>query len=108
MSKHYFALSKSSKKNKKYTITTPQGVKIHFGDDRYEDYTMHKNFRRKILYLARHKPGQNWNDVNTAGFWARWLLWNQKSLIDSLMDTEKRFGIKIKYDIPDEFLGLSF
>ena len=44
-------LEKSSRKNKKYKVTLPDGKTVNFGDDRYEDYTMHKDIKRKDLYL---------------------------------------------------------
>ena len=51
------------------------GRTIHFGAKGYEDYTTHKDPERKARYLARHS-GEDWSEagVNTAGFWAGWLL----------------------------------
>ena len=67
------------------------GRTIHFGDAKYEDYTTHKDPKRKANYLARHS-GEDWTDPKTAGFWARWLLWNKPSLVASVRDLEQRFG----------------
>ena len=40
--------------------------------------------------------GENWNNpYSGAGFFSRWLLWNQKTLPASIKDTNSRFGIKI-------------
>ena len=69
------------------------GRTIHFGATGYQDFTTHKDPKRKTNYLARHS-NENWNDPKTAGFWAKWLLWNQRSLADSIRDTERRFNIK--------------
>jgi len=90
-----YILEKSNRKNKKYMITTPEGKKIHFGDNRYQDFTMHKNEERKQLYINRHQVRENWTDKNTAGFWSRWLLWNQPTITESIVDIEKRFKITI-------------
>ena len=66
------------------------GHTIHFGAKGYEDFTTHKDTKRKANYLARHS-NENWNDPMTAGFWARWLLWNKPSLKASVDDVNKRF-----------------
>jgi len=73
------------------------GHHVDFGAVGYEDYTIHKNPERKNLYIQRHKKRENWNDPMTAGFWSRWILWNEPSLINSIKNTEKRFKLKIKY-----------
>ena len=33
----------STHKNKKWSIKTPSGKIVHFGDTRYQDYTQHKD-----------------------------------------------------------------
>ena len=45
----------STKKEKKYMITTPNGRVVHFGQMGYEDYTKHKNKSRRKNYLNRSK-----------------------------------------------------
>ena len=69
----------------------------HFSSDHYENYTDHGNDKQKASYLARHKANENWTKtgIHTPGFWSRWLLWNQTSLVKSARDIEKRFGLKI-------------
>jgi hypothetical protein len=66
---------------------------VHFGAAGYEDFTMHKDEARKKNYIQRHKPNQDWtrSGVDTAGFYARWLLWNKPSLQESLRDMNNRF-----------------
>jgi len=94
-----YALQKSTRQNKKYSITSPDGKNtIHFGATGYEDYTTHKDPKRKQRYIARHKSREDWtkSGINTAGFWAYHLLWNKPSLVESIKDTEKRFNIRIK------------
>ena len=70
---------------------------IHFGSSNFSDYTKHNDEKRKTLYLKRHQAREDWTQsgVKTAGFWARWLLWNKKTLNASVDDIEKRFGLKI-------------
>ena len=93
-----YALQKSTRRDKKYSITTPDEKIIHFGATGYEDYTTHKDPKRKQRYIARHKSREDWtkSGINTAGFWAYHLLWNKPSLVESIKDTEKRFNIRIK------------
>ena len=88
------ALSKSTRAGKKYMVKF-DGRTIHFGAKGYEDYTTHKDPERKAKYLKRH-AGEKWADPMTAGFWARWLLWNQPSLMASIRDVEKRFNFSIQ------------
>jgi hypothetical protein len=50
-------------------------------------------------YETRHKSREDWkkSGIKTAGFWSKWILWNKSSLISSIRDTQKRFGIRIRY-----------
>ena len=70
------------------------GPILHFGAAGYEDYTQHGDEKRKASYLARHEARETWTlqGVKSAGFWARWLLWNKLSLSASIADVNKRFG----------------
>jgi len=42
------------------------------------DYTLHKDQERKERYLQRHKNDPK--TIDSAGFWARDLLWNKPSI----------------------------
>ena len=79
----------------KYYIITASGKKVYFGAIGYEDFTIHKDPSRKARYIARHKNKENWtkSGINTAGFWSRWLLWNQLTLQSSYNDIKNRFLI---------------
>ena len=86
-------LSRSTRAQKKYQVEV-DGRTIHFGAAGYEDFTTHKDPKRKARYLARHS-GEDWSDPTTAGFWARWLLWNQPTLQASIKDVNRRFRLQI-------------
>lgn len=91
-------LTKSTKKNKKWTVSNPKIGTVHFGDSRYEDYTQHKDPERKENYLKRHRKSENWNlsGIKTAAFWARWIGWNKKTIdeaIDYLNNKYKSINI---------------
>lgn len=93
-------LSKSEKPEKKYKVIIDKEGKnktIHFGATGYTDYTKHKDPNHKLVYIDRHKKRENWNKsgIETAGFWSRWILWNEPTLKDSISKTEKKFNIKI-------------
>lgn len=94
MEKKYY-LSNSNDKKHKFIILTPKNKHIKFGAYGYSDYTIHKNDDRKKAYIDRHMKNENWNDLNTAGFWSRWLLWNKKTLKESINNTKKKFKIDI-------------
>lgn len=89
----------SPNKDKKYTViiyNDDTKIKtLHFGASGYSDYTTHKDDSRKQAYLTRHKSNEHWSDIKTAGFWARWILWNLPTFQASINDTEKRFNLKI-------------
>lgn len=63
-----------------------------FGDNRYEDYTIHNDDKRKANYISRHKKRENWNKINK-GSLSRWILWNKKTKKASISDFKKRFHL---------------
>jgi hypothetical protein len=67
---------------------------VDFGQKGYEDYTIHKDPKRKELYIKRHSGmGEDWNDPLTPGFWSRWLLWEKPTIQESLKFIKKRFNL---------------
>jgi hypothetical protein len=90
-------ITKSKTKDKKYDAIIDGRKTIHFGAKGYSDFTIHKDEERKDRYINRHKKTENWNDPKTAGFYAKNILWNKKSVKASVEDTNKRFkNIHIK------------
>jgi len=89
-------LKKSNRKNKKYMIKI-ENKTIHFGDNRYDDYTSHKDEDRKNRYINRHNKNENWNisGIYTPGFWSLHLLWSENTLNKSIKNIEDKFKIKI-------------
>jgi hypothetical protein len=83
----------SDLRDKKYKALFTNGKVVHFGARGYEDYTIHKNDERKQLYLIRHKKNENWNNPFTPGALSKWILWNKKTLRDSIADYKKRFNL---------------
>lgn len=92
-------ITKSKRKNKKYDLLDENKKYIlSFGDNRFSDYTMHKDPDRRERYLTRHKKNEDWNKsgISTAGFWSKHVLWNKETLQASIRDVNKRFNINIK------------
>ena len=86
-------VKRSTRKFKKYMAIFDDGDITHFGDNRYEDYTTHKDNKRKTLYLNRHKKNENWNNYKSAGSLSRYLLWNLPTLKSSINDYKRRFNL---------------
>ena len=89
-----YTLKNSTRKDKKYMLVNPQGKKTHFGAAKMSDYTIHKDDNRKDRYIARHQTNENWNEINS-GSLSRYILWNKKTLNESIKDYEKIFNINI-------------
>jgi hypothetical protein len=86
------SIQKSTRAGKKY-MAEVNNKTIHFGATGYEDFTTSKDEKRKASYLARHKTSEDWtlSGIDSAGFWARWLLWNRPSITASIRDINQRF-----------------
>lgn len=82
---------------KKFYVVTPDDKIISFGANGYEDFTIHKDPVRKEKYIMRHTVREDWTNLNKAGTWSRFLLWNKPTLKGSIRDMESRFNIKISY-----------
>lgn len=93
------SIEESSIHDKKFVAvfrdnSTGRQKTVHFGASGYEDYTTHRDDRRKQLYLERHGRGrENWNDPTTPGALSRWILWNKPTLKASIADFKRRFGL---------------
>lgn len=78
---------------------------IQFGHFGYFTYlTLHRdNFgeiRESKIYRAKYinnHKNEEWGikGIYTRGFWARWLLWNKKTINKSINDLKKKYNINI-------------
>jgi hypothetical protein len=87
------SLTASLKPKYKWLVVLQDGQtqhSIHFGARGYDDFTTHKDEKRKANYIKRHQPREDWTNPLTAGFWSRWLLWNLPTIKASLADVKKR------------------
>jgi len=89
----FLGLHKSDKPEKKYYVELENDgrtKRVYFGDAYSNDYTLWNPLvreERKRLYIQRHKAREDWTDINTPGFWSRWILWNKPTVKASLKDT---------------------
>jgi len=74
-------LRKSTKKNKKWDVLY-KGKWVSFGHPSYEDYTQHRDKKRRDRYRARHskiklKDGRLAYKVKgSPSYFSYWILWN--------------------------------
>lgn len=93
-------LTKSDKKDKKYMAKVNDKT-VYFGANGYSDFILSGgDVKKKDAYIARHKENENWGitGIETPGFYARWVLWNQPTLRASIDDMNKRFK-NIKFEL---------
>lgn len=84
---------KSPLVTKKYRAIFSDGTHTDFGAKGYSDYTIHNDYERKRRYLLRHKSNEDWNNPKSAGSLSRYILWNKKTLSESIADYKKKFNL---------------
>ena len=92
--KYYFPYPANDGKHKYYIITKNE-QKVYFGQAGASDFTQHKDEARKQRYIKRHQKNESkfWDKsgIDTASFWARFLLWHKSTIKSSYDDIKKRF-----------------
>ena len=93
-------IKKSDKPDKKYTAIIDNKKIVHFGGIKengkpYSDFNQHKDEERKNRYLQRHK-NEYYNNPLYPSFYSTNLLWNKKTLNESVRDTNKKYNVNIK------------
>ena len=92
-------LTKSHKPDKKMKAVINGKKTVHFGAKGMSDYTKHHDDERKQRYIDRHKKRENWGTTGyeSAGFYAKHVLWNKKTLRASVDDFNQKFkSLKVK------------
>ena len=85
----------SSRKDKKFEAVIDNKKTISFGQKGASDYTIHKDDERKKRYLQRHKH-DHFNNPLYPSFFSTNLLWNKKTLSESIKDTNNKYNVNIK------------
>ena len=87
------SVKKSTRQYKKLMATFDDGTTTHFGDNRYSDYTIHKDKDRRENYRSRHASGKN-ASAKTADALAYHLLWGDStSLQQNIKDYKKKYNV---------------
>ena len=76
-------------KNKKKIKTT------HFGQAGADDFTITNDEKQKELYRKRHAKDLKTNDYKRAGYLSYYVLWNKKTLNESIASYIKMFKLKL-------------
>jgi len=92
-------IQKGTAKNKKLKAIFYDGDKkiktTQFGDNRYEDYTQHKDKSRRAKYRDRHKKDLEKGDYKSAGYLSYYILWGASTSRDkNIKAYKRRFKIK--------------
>ena len=85
--------------NKKYDAVIDDKKTIPFGAKSYSDYTIHKDNERKERYIKRHQKNEQWDNIYTAGFWSRFILWEKPTLNEAVKNINNKFkniNVKLK------------
>lgn len=93
-------ISKSNRKNKKFQAKMGDKT-IHFGDSRYEDYTINKDPSRRTLYINRHKKNEDWSKKNifSPAWMSRYILWEKPTIPDAIKNANNMYNdIEINFN----------
>jgi hypothetical protein len=66
----------------------------HFGLKNGKTYIDHQDNDKRLAYLARHRPREDWDNFITSGSLARFVLWEKTSLIGGINNYRKIFNLK--------------
>ena len=88
----------TGKKKLKAIFYDGEGKKIktsQFGDNRYEDYTIHKDKKRRDKYRSRHKGSLEKGTYMSPSHLSYYILWGQSAALDTnISNYKKRFKLK--------------
>ena len=82
----------STRKTKKFMAVFSDGRIIHFGQKGSSVFYDHKDENKKMNYIKRHRVNEDWSKIGPASL-SRYILWNKKSLSESIKDFKKRFKL---------------
>tara|TARA_R110000803_G_C11968069_1_gene319434 strand:- start:1242 stop:1508 length:267 start_codon:yes stop_codon:yes gene_type:complete len=86
-------ITRSSRKDKKWTATFKDGKKVHFGATGYKDYTLGTSDIQRKSYIARHS-NEDHTDPQKAGTLSRFILWEHRSMEKAIREYKKKFALK--------------
>jgi hypothetical protein len=77
----------------KYIAYFNDNTRTKFGAKGYQDYTIHKDKKRRNLYITRHFKDLRTLNPKRAGYLSMFILWNKSTLHASILDYKKRLKI---------------
>ena len=85
-------IQKSSKPGKKYDAIINGNKTISFGASGYEDYTTHKDEKRKQNYIKRHS-NEDWtrSNIESAAWMSRYILWEKPSIREAIQHANNMY-----------------
>ena len=93
-------ISKSERSDKKMKATINGKKTIHFGHSSYDDFTTHKNSKRRDNYIARtSKQDHSKQNVASPAWMSRFILWEKPTLKGAVESANKKYkdiNIKLK------------
>lgn len=68
--------------------------KIHFGAKGFDDFISHGDYKKRLSYIHRHFPRENWNEPDNPGALSRFILWGPtRSVEENITKFRERFGV---------------
>ena len=93
-------ISKSDNKSKKMMAVIDGKKTVHFGASGYQDFTTHKNSKRRDNYIARtSKQDHSKQNVASPAWMSRFILWEKPTLKGAVESANKKYkdiNIKLK------------
>ena len=85
-------IQKSHNPKKKYDAIFNGNKTVSFGASGYEDYTTHKDDKRKQNYLKRH-GNEDWgrSNVESAAWLSRYILWEKPTLESAVRNANNMY-----------------
>lgn len=90
---------KSPRSNKRYRVIMGSGDDQHshdFGSPTAQTYVDGASEQKRQNYLKRHRANEDWSNIHSAGFWARYLLWEKRTLREAARYIQRNFDIEIQ------------
>lgn len=89
------SIQPSTRKDKKWMAEFQEGdltKTTHFGAKTYEDFTIHKDPKRRELYIKRHGT-EDWTDPTTPATLSRYILWEDPDIHKAIAKYRRKFGV---------------
>ena len=85
-------ITKSKKSDKKFDAVIDGKKTISFGHSAYQDYTKHKDPKRRENYISRHSK-EDWSKSNIASpaWMSRYILWEKPTLKGAVDNANKKY-----------------